>query len=79
MEYHFSEEDGALRVRAGSAIEEQVYRMDGDTLAAGSPLPGDRFSPSLIFRFERDGGSVSGFKLDAGRVVRLRFRKVRGA
>ena len=78
VEYHFSEEDGALQVRAGSAIEEQVYRMDGDTLAAGSPSPGDRFSPSLVFRFERDGRSVSGFELDAGRVVRLRFRKVRG-
>jgi len=79
VEYHFTEEDGALRVRAGRSIEGEVYRVSGDTLATGSALPGDRFSPSLVFRFERDGRDVSGFELDAGRVVHVRFRKVSGS
>lgn len=68
-----------LRVRAGAAIDEAIYQISGDTLAAGETLPDDRLEPGLIFRFQRDGPRVTGFELDAGRVVHLRFRRVSDA
>jgi CubicO group peptidase (beta-lactamase class C family) len=66
VDYHFVEVDGALSVRAGADIDEIVESIAGDTLRAGS----------LTFRFTRVGGVVTGFQLDAGRVVHVRFERV---
>ncbi len=66
VDYHFVEVDGALIVRAGAGIDEQVTSVAGDTLRARS----------LTFRFTRAGGEVTGFNLDAGRVVHVRFERV---
>ena len=66
VDYHFVEVDGALIVRAGAGIDEQVTSVAGDTLRARS----------LTFRFTRAGGEVTGFALDAGRVVHVRFERV---
>ena len=66
VDYYFVEVDGALSVRAGADIDERVESIAGDTLRAGS----------LTFRFTRAGGEVTGFELDAGRVVHVRFERV---
>ena len=77
VEYHFEESDSGLRVRAGAGIDARVFRISGDTLATGG-FQGGRLSPSLTFRFVRDAESASGFQLDAGRVVHVRFQRVSG-
>ena len=66
VDYHFVEVDGALIVRAGAGIDELVASVAGDTLRARS----------WTFRFTRAGGEVTGFELDAGRVVHVRFERV---
>ena len=66
VDYDFVEVDGALTVRAGAGIDEQIVGVAGDTLRAGS----------LTFRFVRVGGNVTGFELDAGRVVHVRFERI---
>ena len=66
VDYDFMEVDGALIVRAGAGIDDQVVGVAGDTLRAGS----------LTFRFVRVGGQVTGFELDAGRVVHVRFERI---
>ena len=57
-------------------IDEVLFQIAGDTLATGEPLPGDRLDPDLVLRFQRNRSAVTGFELDAGRVVHLRFRRV---
>ena len=66
VDYDFVEVDGALIVRAGAGVDRQVVGVAGDTLRAGS----------LTFRFVRAGDQVTGFELDAGRVVHVRFDRV---
>lgn len=66
VDYRLVLEDGALRVRAGAGIDEVVRRVAGDTLRAAS----------MTLRFSRTGSEVTGFELDAGRVVHVRFRRV---
>ena len=66
VDYDFMEVDGALIVRAGAGINDQVVGVAGDTLRAGS----------LTFRFVRVGDQVTGFELDAGRVVHVRFERI---
>ena len=66
VDYEFVEVDGALRVRAGAGIDDRVVGVTGDTLRAGS----------LTFRFVRVGDQVTGFELDAGRVVHVRFERI---
>ena len=68
VDYEFLEVDGALIVRAGAGIDDQVVGVAGDTLRAGSST----------FRFARVGDQVTGFELDAGRVVHLRFERIVG-
>ncbi len=68
MEYDFAQVDGELVVRSGAGIDDQVLRVTGDTLRAG---PG-------TFRFARAGDEVTGFALDAGRVVHVRFERIGG-
>jgi len=68
VDYVFSVDDGVLTLRAGAGIDSPVVRVSGDTLRAGP----------LTFRFERTEGRVTGFELDAGRVVHVRFRRVEG-
>ena len=55
-----------------------LYQMSGDTLATGALLPNNRIDPGLVLRFQRDESMITGFELDAGRVVHLRFRRVSG-
>lgn len=78
VDYRFVVVDGALRVTAGAGIDAAVYRIAGDTLATGASAGPDRFNPAVTFRFERGGSRVTGFQLDAGRVVHVRFRRVAG-
>ncbi len=66
VDYDFMEVDGALIVRAGAGIDDQVVGVADDTLRAGS----------LTFRFVRVGDQVTGFELDAGRVVHVRFERI---
>ena len=68
IDYNFMEVDGALLVRAGAGIYEHVVGVSGDTLRAGS----------LTFRFNRVRNEVTGFELDAGRVVHVRFQRIVG-
>jgi len=68
VDYDFMEVDGALIVRAGAGIDAQVLAVAGDTLRA-SPM---------TFRFTRAGDEVTGFELDAGRVVHVRFERAGG-
>ena len=68
VDYDFLEVDGVLTVRAGAGIDEQVMGVSGDTLRAGS----------FTFRFTRGRDGVTGFELDAGRVVHVRFERVSG-
>ena len=63
VNYEFTSRDGSLVVHMGSNAESELQRISGDTLAAGS----------RTFRFSRERGEVTGFELDAGRVVHLRF------
>jgi len=76
VEYRIDVSGNELRVRAGAGIDEVLFQIAGDTLATGEPLPGDRLDPDLVLRFQRNGSAVTGFELDAGRVVHLRFRRV---
>ena len=66
VNYEFTNTDGSLVVHMGSNAESELQRISGDTLAAGS----------RTFRFSRERGGVTGFELDAGRVVHLRFRRL---
>jgi len=66
VNYEFVNTGGSLVVRMGSNAESELQRISGDTLAAGS----------RTFRFSRERGGVTGFELDAGRVVHLRFRRL---
>ena len=66
MNYEFTNTDGSLVVHLGSNAESELQRISGDTLAAGG----------RTFRFYRERGEVTGFELDAGRVVHLRFRRL---
>ena len=66
VDYDFVEVDGALFVRAGAGIDDQVVGVAGDTLRAGS----------LTFRFVRVDDQVTRFELDAGRVVHVRFERI---
>ena len=66
VDYDFVEVDGALFVRAGAGIDDQVVGVAGDTLRAGS----------LTFRFVRVGDQVTRYELDAGRVVHVRFERI---
>ena len=66
--YDFVEVDGTLVVRAGAGIDDRVVRIVGDTLRAGAGT----------FRFSRAGDDVTGFELDAGRVVHVRFERIVG-
>jgi len=66
IDYDFVEVDDALIVRAGAGIDDQVVGVADDTLRAGS----------LTFRFVRVGDQVTGFELDAGRVVHVRFERI---
>ncbi len=68
VDYDFVEVDGVLIVRAGAGIDEQVVSVAGDTLRAGF----------LTFRFTRSSDQVTGFELDAGRVVHVRFERIVG-
>jgi len=63
VNYEFTSRDGSLIVHMGSNAESELQRISGDTLAAGN----------RTFRFSRERGEVTGFELDAGRVVHLRF------
>ena len=62
VNYEFVNTGGSLVVHMGSNAESELQRISGDTLAAGS----------RTFRFSRERGGVTGFELDAGRVVHLR-------
>ena len=66
VNYEFVNTGGSLVVHVGSKAESELQRISGDTLAAGS----------RTFRFSRERGGVTGFELDAGRVVHLRFRRL---
>ncbi|MEM7414944.1 MAG: serine hydrolase domain-containing protein [Gemmatimonadota bacterium] len=77
--YRISVEDESLRVRAGAAIDEELFVVDGDTLATGFRRSDGRVQPQLILRFDRSAGQIRGFELDAGRVVHLAFERVDGA
>ena len=66
VNYEFVNTGGSLVVHMGSNAESELQRISGDTLAAGS----------RTFRFSRERGGVTGFELDAGRVVHLRFRRL---
>ena len=66
VNYEFVNTGGSLVVHMGSNAESELQRISGDTLAAGS----------RTFRFFRERGGVTGFELDAGRVVHLRFRRL---
>ena len=66
VNYEFVNTDGSLVVQMGSNAESELQRISGDTLVAGS----------RTFRFSRERGGVTGFELDAGRVVHLRFRRL---
>ncbi len=66
VNYEFVNTGGSLVVHVGSNAESELQRISGDTLAAGS----------RTFRFSRERGGVTGFELDAGRVVHLRFRRL---
>ena len=66
VNYEFVNTGGSLVVHMGSNAESELQRISGDTLAAGS----------RTFRFSRERGRVTGFELDAGRVVHLRFRRL---
>ena len=66
VNYEFTNTDESLVVHMGSNAESELQRISGDTLAAGS----------RTFRFSRERGGVTGFELDAGRVVHLRFRRL---
>jgi len=63
VNYEFTNTDGSLVVHMGPNAESELQRISGDTLAAGS----------RTFRFSRERGEVTGFELDAGRVVHLHF------
>jgi CubicO group peptidase (beta-lactamase class C family) len=78
VEYRIETDAAGLRVRAGAGIDQVLYRLQGDTLAAGPARGPGAFSPSLTFRFRRTDGAVTGFELDAGRVVHLRFERRTG-
>ncbi len=67
VDYVFAEAAGELRLSAGAGIDEVVTRLRGDTLLAGS----------LTLRFARQAGRVTGFELDADRVVHVRFVRTR--
>lgn len=66
VNYEFTNTDESLVVHMGSNAESELQRISGDTLAAGS----------RTFRFSRERGEITGFELDAGRVVHLRFRRI---
>ena len=66
VNYEFTNTDGSLVVHMGSNAESELHRISGDTLVAGN----------WTFRFSREGSGVTGFELDAGRVVHLRFRRL---
>ena len=66
VNYEFTNTDGSLVVHLSSNAESELQRISGDTLAAGS----------RTFIFSRERGGVTGFELDAGRVVHLRFRRL---
>ena len=66
VNYEFVNTGGSLVVHMGSNAESELQRISGDTLAAGS----------RTFRFSRERGGVTGFELDAGRVVHLHFRRL---
>ena len=66
VNYEFVNTSGSLVVHMGSNAESELQRISGDTLAAGS----------RTFIFSRERGGVTGFELDAGRVVHLRFRRL---
>ena len=66
VNYEFVNTGGSLVVHMGSNAESELQRISGDTLASGS----------RTFRFSRERGGVTGFELDAGRVVHLRFRRL---
>ena len=66
VNYEFTNTDGSLVVHMGSNAESELQQISGDTLAAGG----------RTFRFYRERGEVTGFELDAGRVVHLRFRRL---
>jgi len=68
MNYEFTNTDGSLVVHMGSNAERELEQISGDTLAAGN----------RTFRFSRERGEVTGFELDAGRVVHLRFSRING-
>ena len=69
VDYYLVEVDGALRIRAGAGIDARVVNAGRDTLRAGG----------LTFRFVRAGDQVTGFELDAGRVVHVRFERAVGS
>ena len=79
VRYHIEVAGDELRVRASPGIDDRLVQISGDTLTAGRSLPGDRIDPGLIFRFQRERSRVTGFELDAGRVVHVRFRRVPNA
>ena len=66
VNYEFTNTDGSLVVHMGSNAESELQRISGDTLVSGN----------WTFRFSREGSGVTGFELDAGRVVHLRFRRL---
>ncbi len=79
-----------LRQFAGSYYAPEldaIYEIEFDgtslSVSVGNDIDGtleflgdDRFDrDDLVYRFERDGGRVTGFRLDAGRVKNLRFER----
>ena len=66
VSYEFTNTGGSLVVHVGSNAGSELHQIAGDTLTAGS----------RIFRFSRERGEITGFELDAGRVVHLRFRRL---
>ena len=66
VNYEFVSTDGSLVVHMGPNADSELQRISGDTLAVGS----------RTFRFSRARGRITGFELDAGRVVNLRFTRV---
>jgi hypothetical protein len=72
--YHSEEIEPAYRVvvRESKLMLERV-KMPSTTLV---PIVTDTFnSPLGLIRFVRDGGRISGFVLDGGRIRRMKFKK----
>lgn len=68
VDYTLSIQGGVLRLRVGSGFDAEVRQVEPDHLRA----------ERLLLRFERVGGRVVGFEVDAGRVRNLSFARTAG-